>query len=231
MPLVGITNSGRCRRASRSARSWAKAAPLASSSLCTAVLAVDATATICMPSTEPVTTPPSMRTSPAASTVSAGCGFGRVAHRVRGSGGRAGCHRRDHQAALQRNRLGLAVQAAARAHVDDVGGGDSVTDVGVAIAVGVRRMALIARVGPELRGHRQAQRDQIVGVVQVVELGRADDLRLTVEGGVVTKLQVTEVAELVERDDVGDFVRLDATGVGRSSNLPQEIGTNGAVPT
>ena len=46
---------------------------------------------------------------------------------------------------------------------------------------------------------------QIVGVVQVVELRSVDDLRLAVERAVLVKLQVSEVAELVERDDVGDF--------------------------
>ncbi len=89
--------------------------------------------------------------------------------------------------------------------VDDVGGGHAVADVGVALAVGVRRGPLLARVGAELRRHRQPQRDQIVGVVQVVELGRVDDLRFAVERTILSKLQVSEVAELVERDDVGDF--------------------------
>ncbi|CFS55196.1 Uncharacterised protein [Mycobacterium tuberculosis] len=39
MPFVGMTYSGRCSRASRSARSSAKATPLANSALCTAALA------------------------------------------------------------------------------------------------------------------------------------------------------------------------------------------------
>jgi hypothetical protein len=41
--------------------------------------------------------------------------------------------------------------------------------------------------------------------VHVVELGRMDDLRLAVERTVVAKVQVSEVTELVERNDVGDF--------------------------
>ena len=64
---------------------------------------------------------------------------------------------------------------------------------------------LVTRISAELRGHRQPQRDQIVGVVQVVELGRMDDLRLAVERAIVTKVQVSEVTKLVERNDVGDF--------------------------
>jgi hypothetical protein len=41
--------------------------------------------------------------------------------------------------------------------------------------------------------------------VHVVELGRVDDLGLAIERGTVVKLQVSELAELVERNDVGDF--------------------------
>jgi hypothetical protein len=32
-----------------------------------------------------------------------------------------------------------------------------------------------------------------------------DDLRLTIERSILTKVQVSEVAELIERNDVGDF--------------------------
>nr|CRL82487.1 hypothetical protein CPGR_05709 [Mycolicibacter nonchromogenicus] len=48
-PCVGATNSGRCRRASRSARSCANAMPLASSSLCMTTLAAALTVIICRP--------------------------------------------------------------------------------------------------------------------------------------------------------------------------------------
>ena len=82
---------------------------------------------------------------------------------------------------------------------------DAVAGVGVAVAVCVRCATLFARIGAELRGHRQPQRDQIVGVVKVVELGCMDDLRLAVERAIVAKVQVSEVAKLVERNDVGDF--------------------------
>ena len=92
---------------------------------------------------------------------------------------------------------------------------------------------LVARIRPELRGHRQPQRDQIVGVVHVVELGRMDDLRLAVERAVVAKVQVSEVAELVERNDVGDFggFGFHAACAERSSQLHPETETNGAEPT
>jgi hypothetical protein len=71
------------------------------------------------------------------------------------------------------------------------------------------------RVGPrqdtrlDLAGAGQRQDSEIVGVVQVVELGRPQDLRFLVEGGVIAKVQVIEVAELIERDDVGDFVAVE----------------------
>ncbi|MFY9918582.1 MAG: hypothetical protein WAL26_09320, partial [Mycobacterium sp.] len=39
----------------------------------------------------------------------------------------------------------------------------------------------------------------------VVELGRVDDPALAIEGGSVMKLEVRQLAELVERNDVGDF--------------------------
>ncbi len=82
---------------------------------------------------------------------------------------------------------------------------DAVAGVGVAVAVRVRRATLVARIRAEFRRHRQPQRDQIVGVVQVVELGRVDDLRFAVERAIVAKVQVSEVTKLVERNDVGDF--------------------------
>ncbi len=71
-PLVGMTNSGWFSRASRSARSCANAAALVISSACQEALAAGATETICMPSTEPVTTPPPITDWSAARTVSAG---------------------------------------------------------------------------------------------------------------------------------------------------------------
>ena len=40
---------------------------------------------------------------------------------------------------------------------------------------------------------------------QVVELRSVDDLRLAIERAALVKLQVSKVAELVERNDVGDF--------------------------
>ena len=61
------------------------------------------------------------------------------------------------------------------------------------------------RIGAELGWHRQPQRDQIVGVVEVVELRGMDDMRLAVERTIVAKVQVSEVAEFVERNDVGDL--------------------------
>jgi hypothetical protein len=63
--------------------------------------------------------------------------------------------------------------------------------------------------GVELGGTGQPQDGQIVGVVQVVELRRPQDLRFLVKGGVVAEVQVIEVAELVERDDVGDLVAVE----------------------
>ena len=71
-PRVGITNIGRARRASRSARSCANAEALVISSACTAELDAGATVTTCMPSTEPVMTAPPVAVWSAASTVSAG---------------------------------------------------------------------------------------------------------------------------------------------------------------
>jgi hypothetical protein len=50
---------------------------------------------------------------------------------------------------------------------------------------------------------------EIVGVVQVVELRRTQYLRFLVESGVVAEVQVIESAELIERNDVGDFVAMD----------------------
>jgi hypothetical protein len=50
---------------------------------------------------------------------------------------------------------------------------------------------------------------EIVGVVQVIELRRAQYLRFLVESGVVAEVQVIELAELIERNDVGDFVAMD----------------------
>jgi len=50
---------------------------------------------------------------------------------------------------------------------------------------------------------------QIVGVVQIIEFRRAQYLRFLVESGVVAEVQVIEFAELIKRDDVGDFVAMD----------------------
>ena len=94
---------------------------------------------------------------------------------------------------------------AAGGHVDDVGGRDAVADIGPAVAVSVLGAALVACLRPELRRHGQPQRDQVVGVVHVVELGRVDDLGLAIERGTVMKLQVRQLAELIERNDVGGF--------------------------
>ena len=55
-------------------------------------------------------------------------------------------------------------------------------------------------------GAGQLHDDEVVGVVQVVELRRAQDLRFFVEVGVCAEVQVVEHAELIERNDVGDFV-------------------------
>ena len=102
MPLVGLTNSGRCSRASRSARSWAKAAPLASSSECTLALATGVTVTIWMPLGRAGDAPPSggdlCRRPPrsAADAVSGG-----LIARVRGRRGGAGGHRGDQDATLE----------------------------------------------------------------------------------------------------------------------------------
>jgi hypothetical protein len=41
--------------------------------------------------------------------------------------------------------------------------------------------------------------------VHVVELGRVDDLGLAIKRGTVMKLQVSQLAELIERNDVGGF--------------------------
>ena len=41
--------------------------------------------------------------------------------------------------------------------------------------------------------------------MQVVELGCAVDLRLAIEGTTLAEIEVSEVAEFVERNDVGDF--------------------------
>ena len=58
-------------------------------------------------------------------------------------------------------------------------------------------------------GAGQRQDSEVVGVVQVIELGRPQDLRLCVECGIIAKVQVIEVAELVERDDFGDLVAVE----------------------
>ena len=50
---------------------------------------------------------------------------------------------------------------------------------------------------------------EIVGVVQVIELRRTQYLRFLVESGVIAEVQVIEFAELIERNDVGDFVAMD----------------------
>ena len=143
------------------------------------------------------------------------CGLGAVHHGVRGRRGGACGHRRDHQPALDGAGGVLAVLGGPTGtHVDDVGGRDAVADIGVAVAVGVgclsrtargRRAALVAGIRPELGRHHKPQRDQVVGVGRVVELGRVDDLALSIERGIFAKLQVIELAELVERNDVGDL--------------------------
>ncbi len=60
-----------------------------------------------------------------------------------------------------------------------------------------------------------------------------DDLRLAVERAILAKVQVSEVAKLVERNDVGDFggFGLVPASAERSSQLQLENATNGAVPT
>jgi hypothetical protein len=50
---------------------------------------------------------------------------------------------------------------------------------------------------------------EIVGVVQVIKLRCTQDLRFLVESGVVAEVQVIELAELIKRNDVGDFVAMD----------------------
>ena len=113
------------------------------------------------------------------------------AHRVGACRGGSDRHRSHHQASLDGN-LGLAVQALAAAHVDDVGGGVAVADVGVAVAIRPRARVLLAarRPCPELRRHFEAQRHEVVGVVHVVEFGGVDDLRLAVERGVRKEVQI-----------------------------------------
>ena len=66
--------------------------------------------------------------------------------------------------------------------------------------------------------------------MQVVELRSVDDPGLTVERAVLVKVQLSEVAKLVERNDVGDFSGFfgDATEFADSSMLQREIWTNGA---
>ena len=71
MPLVGMTKSGCCSLASRSARSWAKATPWANSALCTATFAAGCTVTICIPRADVLMGPPFIVAASAASTVSA----------------------------------------------------------------------------------------------------------------------------------------------------------------
>ena len=135
-----MTNIGRCRRASRSARSAAKAAPLANSSLWMGELAAGAMVTICMPSTVPVMAPPSTKAlGPAAIMVSAAGALGGGGHRVTRGRGCADGHRCGDQPALDVTAVELAMRASAAAgHVDDVGDGAAVADVGVAGAVGPR---------------------------------------------------------------------------------------------
>ncbi len=87
--------------------------------------------------------------------------------------------------------------------------------------------------GRNSEGTARRKRSQIVGVVKVVELGRVDDLCLAVERGVLAKVQVSEVAELVERNDVGDLGDFFGDA---SDDLPfrrraPETGTNDALPT
>ena len=43
-------------------------------------------------------------------------------------------------------------------------------------------------------GHLQPQRHEVVGVVQIVELGGVDDLRLAIERGVREEVQVVEIS-------------------------------------
>jgi hypothetical protein len=85
----------------------------------------------------------------------------------------------------------------------------------------VRGAPLVTGIRTELGGHDEPHRDQIVGVVHVVELGRVDYLALAVERGTVMKLQVSELAELIERNDVGDFsgfgINPPGAGVRRTS--------------
>jgi hypothetical protein len=61
----------------------------------------------------------------------------------------------------------------------------------------------------DLTGAVKLHDSQVVGVVQVVKLRRAQHLRLLVEGGVVAEVQVVEVPEFIERDDVGDLVAVE----------------------
>jgi hypothetical protein len=50
---------------------------------------------------------------------------------------------------------------------------------------------------------------EIVGGVQIIEFRRAQYLRFVVESGVVAEVQVIEFAELIERNDVGNFVAMN----------------------
>ncbi|BBY57637.1 hypothetical protein MSAR_07730 [Mycolicibacterium sarraceniae] len=57
--------------------------------------------------------------------------------------------------------------------------------------------------GGELGRHDQPAWLQVIRVVQIVEFGAARDLE-RVERGALAEVDIAEIAELVERDDVGD---------------------------
>jgi hypothetical protein len=116
--------------------------------------------------------------------------------RVRGGGGGACGHRADQYATSSRAGQLFAVLPSP-GHQLRVGPGSvRITPTGVDAALG-------------RAGAGQVHDDEVVGVVQIVEFGRAQDLRFFVEGGVCAEVQVVQLAELIERNDVGDFI---ATG-------------------
>ena len=114
---------------------------------------------------------------------------------VRGGGGGAGRHRADQHATSSRAGQLFAVLPAPGHQLR------------VAItAVRVTPKRIDAALGHA--GAGQVHDDEVVGVVQVIELRRSQDLRFFVEVRVCAEIQVVEPAELIERNDVGDFVAI-----------------------
>jgi hypothetical protein len=119
---------------------------------------------------------------------------------VRRGGGGTGGHRADQHAASGRSGQLFAMLSSA-------GGPLRVTLASVRVA----SIRVDAAFNAWLRRTRAVKLHdaQIVGVVQIIEFRRAQYLRFLVESGVVAEVQVIEFAELIKRDDVGDFVAMD----------------------